>query len=110
MESSAFKSDRVESLETTKLVSVPLPGIESLDELGLRTQRKISRRLLPFLCVLYIVAYLDRANIAFAKLSMSAQVFDQEFLPLISVVKNSPVESSRNAIPNVSPEPEIDAR
>ena len=74
MESSAFKSDRVESLETTKRVSVPLPGIEAFDELGLRTQRKISRRLLPFLCVLYMVAYLDRANIAFAKLSMSADL------------------------------------
>jgi MFS transporter, ACS family, tartrate transporter len=42
--------------------------------LGNRTQRKIARRLLPFLCLLYLVAYLDRANVAFAKLSISADL------------------------------------
>jgi MFS transporter, ACS family, tartrate transporter len=42
--------------------------------LGSRTQKKIARRLLPFLCVLYVVAYLDRANVAFAKLSMTADL------------------------------------
>lgn len=36
-----------------------------------RTIRKISSRLLPFVFVLYIVAYLDRANVAFAKLTMT---------------------------------------
>jgi MFS transporter, ACS family, tartrate transporter len=38
----------------------------------LETQRHIRRRILPFVFVLYIVAYLDRANVAFAKLPMSA--------------------------------------
>src|SRR5262245_40414607 len=75
METSAFRSDRVENLETIKNASLPLPGIHNTaSEIGLRTLRKISRRLLPFLCVLYMVAYLDRANIAFAKLSMSADL------------------------------------
>src|ERR1700739_3564457 len=35
---------------------------------------RISRRILPLLFVLYIVSYLDRANIAFAKLSMTADL------------------------------------
>src|SRR5262245_54866856 len=40
-------------------------------ELQNRTRRKIFRRIVPFLFVLYIIAYLDRANVAFAKLPMS---------------------------------------
>jgi MFS transporter, ACS family, tartrate transporter len=39
-----------------------------------RTRRKIFRRTIPFLFVLYIIAYLDRANVAFAKLPMSADL------------------------------------
>ena len=35
---------------------------------------KASRRILPLLFVLYIVAYLDRANVAFAKLPMTADL------------------------------------
>jgi len=33
-----------------------------------RTYRKVTLRLMPFLIVCYIVSYLDRANISFAKL------------------------------------------
>lgn len=36
--------------------------------------QKVSRRLIPFLFVLYLVAYLDRVNIGFAKLQMSADL------------------------------------
>src|SRR5262245_14403453 len=43
-------------------------------ELANRTRRKIFRRIVPFLFVLYIIAYLDRANVAFAKLPMSADL------------------------------------
>jgi MFS transporter, ACS family, tartrate transporter len=39
-----------------------------------RARRKIFRRLIPFLFVLYIIAYLDRANVAFAKIPMSADL------------------------------------
>lgn len=39
-----------------------------------RTRRKIFRRLIPFLFLIYIIAFLDRANVAFAKLSMSADM------------------------------------
>jgi hypothetical protein len=34
------------------------------------TYRKVSWRLVPFLVLCYVVAYLDRVNVGFAKLSM----------------------------------------
>lgn len=34
--------------------------------------RKISRRLLPFLLLMYILAFLDRANLGFAKVAFQA--------------------------------------
>jgi len=37
-------------------------------------RRKISRRLLPFLSILYVIAYLDRANIAFARIPMTDEL------------------------------------
>ncbi len=42
--------------------------------LAASTRRKVARRLLPFLLILYVVAYLDRANVAFAKLTMSSDL------------------------------------
>lgn len=36
--------------------------------------RKASRRLLPFLCILYLVNYLDRVNVSFAALTMNADL------------------------------------
>ena len=36
-----------------------------------RVRAKTARRILPYFFLLYIVAYLDRANVAFAKLSMA---------------------------------------
>ena len=41
---------------------------------GDRARRRISRRLLPFLFVLYMIAYVDRSNIAFAALQMKAEL------------------------------------
>ncbi|MEN6422094.1 MAG: MFS transporter [Smithella sp.] len=35
------------------------------------TVRKVFRRLMPFLCLLYVVAFLDRVNIGYAALSMN---------------------------------------
>jgi MFS transporter, ACS family, tartrate transporter len=35
-------------------------------------RRKIAWRILPFVFVLYIIAYLDRANVAYAKTTMMA--------------------------------------
>src|SRR5579864_1815744 len=39
--------------------------------IGERTQRKITRRLMPFLLLLYITAYVDRINVSFAGLDMT---------------------------------------
>jgi MFS family permease len=38
------------------------------------TYRKVAWRLLPFLMVCYVVAYLDRVNVGFAKLAMGADL------------------------------------
>lgn len=48
-------------------------------DLQRRALAKASRRILPFFFILYIVAYLDRANVAFAKLPMTADLgFSEE--------------------------------
>jgi MFS transporter, ACS family, tartrate transporter len=43
-------------------------------DLGAKVVAKLSRRLLPFLFLLYIVAYLDRINVGFAVLQMRGQL------------------------------------
>jgi MFS transporter, ACS family, tartrate transporter len=44
------------------------------DSVGVRTRRKITRRLLPFLFLLYITAYIDRVNVSFAGLDMTREL------------------------------------
>jgi MFS transporter, ACS family, tartrate transporter len=39
-----------------------------------RTRRRITRRLVPFLFLLYVVAYLDRVNLSFAGLEMTKEL------------------------------------
>ncbi|MEE4454431.1 MFS transporter [Novosphingobium resinovorum] len=39
-------------------------------DIGEATVRRITWRLMPLLCLLYLVAYIDRQNVAFAKLQM----------------------------------------
>jgi len=41
-----------------------------LDDLEVRTYRKVDLRIVPFLFLCYILAYLDRVNVGFAKLQM----------------------------------------
>jgi MFS transporter, ACS family, tartrate transporter len=48
-----------------------IPPPTSLAE---RTRRRVNRRLMPFLFVLFIVAYLDRVNVGFAGLRMSREL------------------------------------
>ena len=55
-----------------------MPSESATAALGKRTRSKIARRLLPFLCLLYLSAYLDRANVAFAKLTMTADLHFSE--------------------------------
>jgi MFS transporter, ACS family, tartrate transporter len=45
-----------------------------LDELGHRTLRRVRGRLMPLIVLLYFVAYLDRNNVGFAKLTMSEDI------------------------------------
>ena len=51
-----------------------LAGAEPRASLAARTMSKVGWRLLPFLLLLYIVAWLDRVNISFAALQMNADL------------------------------------
>src|SRR5262245_34416350 len=44
------------------------------DEIGRRVIARVRRRLIPFMFLLYIVAYLDRINIGFAALQMNSDL------------------------------------
>ncbi len=48
--------------------------MQSPDPVAASTLRKVRRRILPYVFLLYIVAFLDRANVAFAKAPMSADL------------------------------------
>jgi MFS transporter, ACS family, tartrate transporter len=46
----------------------------SANEIGLRTMRTVTRRIIPFLVLMFCVNFLDRVNIGFAALSMNVQL------------------------------------
>src|SRR5690348_692842 len=46
------------------------PTPDERDEIARRARRKVAWRVLPLLFLLYVIAYLDRANVGFAKLRM----------------------------------------
>ena len=51
------------------------PGDKNIgSDIEQRSIRKIKYRILPLVFIIYLVAFLDRANVAFAKLTMSAQL------------------------------------
>lgn len=45
-----------------------------LDPRHLSTRRRVAKRLLPYLCLLYFIAYLDRTNISIASLQMNHEM------------------------------------
>jgi ACS family tartrate transporter-like MFS transporter len=50
-------------------------GIEAGAEIvGVRTIQKLRFRILPYLLLLYVIAYLDRINIGFAALTMNKEL------------------------------------
>src|SRR5215469_5396899 len=53
----------------------------ALGNLEARTVRKLQQRILPYLFLLYVVAFLDRINISFAALTMNKAlaITSQEF-------------------------------
>jgi len=56
-------------------VSLPANTAEAISrDLAERTRRRVNRRLMPFLFLLYLVAYLDRVNLGFAGLSMTNEL------------------------------------
>jgi ACS family tartrate transporter-like MFS transporter len=50
------------------------PASSERDDLARRTRRRISRRLVPFLFVLYVLNYIDRVNISYAALNMTDEL------------------------------------
>lgn len=56
---------------------------EQQSELAARTRRKITARLMPFLILLFVIAFLDRANVSFAGLEMTTDLkFDSRVFGL----------------------------
>jgi MFS transporter, ACS family, tartrate transporter len=51
-----------------------MTSISDLPEVGIRARRRIACRLLPFLFLIYVVNYIDRVNVSFANLRMSADL------------------------------------
>src|SRR5216683_1415610 len=43
-------------------------------EIGQRARRRVAVRLLPFVFIMYVICYVDRANLSFANLRMSADL------------------------------------
>jgi len=53
---------------------LPRPGAGAPSTFEEATYRKVARRLTPLLLLCYVVAYLDRVNVGFAKLQMAADL------------------------------------
>src|SRR5271165_6710872 len=49
----------------------PTVNLLQTEDLESTTMRKVAWRLVPFLCLIYVVAFIDRINIGFAALTMS---------------------------------------
>ncbi len=75
--------EQIEDLLHT-LNNFPLPGSESNENSNTAitspevvenmTYRKVAFRIIPLLMICYIIAYLDRVNVGFAKLQMSEEL------------------------------------
>jgi len=61
-------------MRTQKTVLKTNPGEQPAASLEERAVRRMTLRLIPFMFVLYIVAYLDRVNVGFAALQMNAEL------------------------------------
>lgn len=63
--------------------SLPESGSADSDDLASSCLNKVSRRLIPYMLLLYVVAYLDRINISFAGSPMSKELgFSDEIFGL----------------------------
>ncbi len=50
------------------------PTADELDDVARSARRKVAWRILPLLFAMYVIAYLDRANVGFAKLRMQSEL------------------------------------
>jgi ACS family tartrate transporter-like MFS transporter len=58
-------------------MGTPVVNLEpdlGVSDVGRRTVRRVALRLLPMVFLLYVIAYIDRVNVAFANLRMSADL------------------------------------
>jgi ACS family tartrate transporter-like MFS transporter len=55
-------------------VAKELLSMAELSDVGQRARRRIAYRLLPFVFLIYVVNYIDRVNVSFANLRMSADL------------------------------------
>lgn len=56
------------------LVSTRTSENNTAELIGVRTRRRVTRRLLPFLVLAYLLAFIDRANLSVAKLAMQGDL------------------------------------
>ncbi|MFS0602082.1 hypothetical protein [Peribacillus frigoritolerans] len=61
----------------------------SSGEIEKRTISKTMKRILPFILLLYIIAYLDRVNLGYAALQMNAEPYPLKFLDCFLVFSSS---------------------
>ena len=58
------------SRSAKNMTTRPYPEVSEGPEFEKRVYRRVTRRLIPFLFLCYIFAYVDRVNVGFAKLQM----------------------------------------
>src|SRR5262249_28539140 len=56
------------------ILTMTMKATASLADLGIGARRRIAWRLLPFVFLIYLVNYIDRVNVSFANLRMSADL------------------------------------
>ncbi|MGH8598528.1 MAG: MFS transporter, partial [Gammaproteobacteria bacterium] len=62
-------------------VDAPARTAAETELIAERTRRRVTRRLLPYLLLLYLIAYIDRTNIGVAKLQMMGDLkFDDAII------------------------------
>jgi hypothetical protein len=52
-------------------MTTPLPDVSDIEQ---QTIKRVTRRMIPFLVLLFVVAFLDRNNVGFAALRMNEDI------------------------------------
>ena len=53
------------------MTTTPLPDVSDIEQ---QTIKRVTRRMIPFLVLLFVVAFLDRNNVGFAALRMNEDI------------------------------------